>query len=89
MTKVSVGAIPLSASLASNSSKGLSPPEEPKHRSLSKDIALSSLPPEWPEDPLVEIHLAEREGKAKVLIVLDDDATGTQTVNGVTVLTDW
>ena len=31
----------------------------------------------------------EHSGKAKVLVVLDDDPTGTQTVHGVNVLTEW
>ncbi|CAM6127619.1 unnamed protein product [Calypogeia fissa] len=88
LTNVSVGAKPVAASPSNKSPNGLVA-EVAKHQSLSKDITLGSLPSEWPEDPLVEIHRAEKEGNAKVLVVLDDDATGTQTVNGVTVLTDW
>jgi hypothetical protein len=84
-----VGARASSSSPESESSKGATLPDKPSHQSIPKDSTLNSLPREWPEDPLIEIHRAEKEGKAKVLIVLDDDATGTQTVNGVTVLTDW
>lgn len=36
-----------------------------------------------------EVLKVEKEGHAKVLVVLDDDPTGTQTVHGVTVLTEW
>ncbi|KAG6544866.1 hypothetical protein Mapa_013556 [Marchantia paleacea] len=56
---------------------------------IPKDATLNSLPPEWSEDPLDEINCVEKEGRAKVLVVLDDDPTGTQTVHGVNVLTDW
>eukprot|EP01018_Ginkgo_biloba_P005638 Gb_23164 [translate_table: standard] len=56
---------------------------------LSKEETLRSLPSEWPEDPIQEIHRLENQGVSKVLVVLDDDPTGTQTVHGVTVLTEW
>ncbi|BBN02755.1 fructose-bisphosphate aldolase, class II [Marchantia polymorpha subsp. ruderalis] len=56
---------------------------------IPKDATLNSLPPEWSEDPLDEIKRVEKEGRAKVLVVLDDDPTGTQTVHDVNVLTDW
>lgn len=49
---------------------------------------LHSLPPEWPQDPLLDIQrLTERS--SKVLVVLDDDPTGTQTVHDIEVLTEW
>uniref|UniRef100_A0A0C9S8F2 TSA: Wollemia nobilis Ref_Wollemi_Transcript_4673_4554 transcribed RNA sequence n=1 Tax=Wollemia nobilis TaxID=56998 RepID=A0A0C9S8F2_9CONI len=56
---------------------------------LLKEETLKSLPPEWPVDPIEEIQRLEDHGVAKVLVVLDDDPTGTQTVHGVTVLTEW
>jgi hypothetical protein len=56
---------------------------------LPKEETLKSLLPEWHVDPIEEIQKLEDNAKAKVLIVLDDDPTGTQTVHGVTVLTEW
>lgn len=46
------------------------------------------LPPEWPVDLLPTIQIMVRESQRKV-VVLDDDPTGTQTVHGVPVLTEW
>jgi hypothetical protein len=58
---------------------------------LSLQSTLSSLPPEWPEDPLPEIQEAvgAKNRSRPVMVVLDDDPTGTQTVHGVAVLTEW
>ncbi|MHB0858678.1 MAG: four-carbon acid sugar kinase family protein [Anaerolineae bacterium] len=46
---------------------------------------LACLPPEWPEDllPAIRARLHDK------VVVLDDDPTGTQTVHGVPVLTEW
>lgn len=56
---------------------------------VRKAKLLSSLPPEWGEKGL----LRRIQGKIKVsgrkVVVLDDDPTGTQTVNNVLVLTEW
>jgi uncharacterized protein YgbK (DUF1537 family) len=49
---------------------------------------LNSLPPRWPTDPQPAIAAALRTRQEKV-VVLDDDPTGTQTVHGIPVLTDW
>ena len=49
---------------------------------------LDSLLPVWPEDLSTHIQTMARESGRKV-VVLDDDPTGTQTVHGVPVLTDW
>ena len=49
---------------------------------------LTSLPPEWPEDPLPAIRTALQDTPTKV-VVLDDDPTGSQTVHGLPVLTEW
>ncbi|MFN0027635.1 MAG: four-carbon acid sugar kinase family protein [Acidimicrobiales bacterium] len=45
-------------------------------------------PPIWPTSPWADIkaHLAAED---RVVVVLDDDPTGTQTVHGVAVLTTW
>lgn len=50
--------------------------------------SLQSLPPEWPDDPLPWIRDTIASSGEK-LAVLDDDPTGTQTIYGVAVLTDW
>ena len=50
--------------------------------------ALRELPPEWPNSCIPEIQKAVRDSGSKV-VVLDDDPTGTQTVHGVPVLTEW
>ena len=60
-----------------------------KFEKLEKDSTLQALPEEWPQDATEEVLKVEQEGRAKVLVVLDDDPTGTQTVHGVTVLTEW
>ena len=49
---------------------------------------LAHFPPEWPENLLPEIQAHNRQ-TAETLVVLDDDPTGTQTVYGVPVLTEW
>jgi len=49
---------------------------------------LSPLPPEWDDDPIVEIQSALDKSPGK-LVVLDDDPTGTQTVHDITVVTCW
>jgi uncharacterized protein YgbK (DUF1537 family) len=49
---------------------------------------LNSLPPIWPNDPQPAIAAALRARQEKV-VVLDDDPTGTQTVHGIPVLTEW
>lgn len=56
-------------------------------RLLLADV-LNRLPPAWPEDPRLAIRAARRARPEKV-VVLDDDPTGTQTVHGIPVLTEW
>src|SRR6476620_7281440 len=55
-------------------------------RSLAATLA--NLPPEWPADPLPAIRAAVRAAD-EMLVVLDDDPTGTQSVHGIRVLTEW
>jgi uncharacterized protein YgbK (DUF1537 family) len=55
---------------------------------IRKDEFLTALPPEWPVALLPEIRAQVAVGKRKV-VVLDDDPTGTQTVYGIPVLTEW
>src|SRR5256885_17171287 len=56
-------------------------------RLLLADV-LHRLPPAWADDPRPAIRAARRERPEKV-VVLDDDPTGTQTVHGMPVLTEW
>src|SRR5215831_8444921 len=50
--------------------------------------ALNRLPPAWPDDPRPAIRAA-RHARPEKVVVLDDDPTGTQTVHGIPVLTEW
>jgi uncharacterized protein YgbK (DUF1537 family) len=55
---------------------------------LSHAQTLVALPAEWPADPLPLIR--SRLGESSdVVVVLDDDPTGTQTVHDIPVLTTW
>jgi uncharacterized protein YgbK (DUF1537 family) len=55
---------------------------------ILKSTLFASLPPEWPTDPFPAIQkLVQADGRK--VVVLDDDPTGTQTVHGVPVLTQW
>lgn len=53
---------------------------------ISAKRLLETLPSEWPDSLLPEIraHLGQR-----MVVVLDDDPTGTQTVADIPVLTEW
>ena len=56
--------------------------------SLPLEQTLANLPPEWPES--LTSRIRERVlSDERTLVVLDDDPTGTQTVYGVPVLTEW
>jgi uncharacterized protein YgbK (DUF1537 family) len=57
-------------------------------REISKEALFATLPPEWPEPLLPAIRAQLAVHPAKV-VVLDDDPTGTQTVHGIPVLTEW
>lgn len=54
----------------------------------SRNELLARLPAPWPKDPLPEIRRHLEENRRSV-VVLDDDPTGTQTVQDVPVLTGW
>ena len=58
----------------------------PSDRSLAATLA--ELPPEWPDDPLPDIRAAVQAAD-ELLVALDDDPTGTQSVHGISVLTEW
>jgi uncharacterized protein YgbK (DUF1537 family) len=59
---------------------------QPPDRSLTATLA--ELPPEWPDDPLPAIRAAVGAAN-QMLVVLDDDPTGTQSVHSIRVLTRW
>ncbi|KAG4400652.1 hypothetical protein GLYMA_07G103000v4 [Glycine max] len=61
---------------------------EGKLQAQRKDVMLQSLPPEWPQDHVLDIQTL-KESNSKILVVLDDDPTGTQTVHDIEVLTEW
>jgi uncharacterized protein YgbK (DUF1537 family) len=55
---------------------------------VQRDELFRQLPGEWAEDLLPAIQAKVRAAGRKI-VVLDDDPTGTQTVYGVPVLTEW
>ncbi|KAM4106537.1 hypothetical protein ACB094_04G071700 [Castanea mollissima] len=55
---------------------------------LKREFVLKSLPSEWPLDPIDDIQRLN-QNNSKILVVLDDDPTGTQTVHDIEVLTEW
>lgn len=55
---------------------------------VNKNNLLNSLPEEWAEDLIPAIQKQIKASRRK-LVVLDDDPTGTQTVHGLPVLTEW
>lgn len=57
----------------------------PNPKGISQGELFAGLPPEWPQDLLPGIRASLRDK----VVVLDDDPTGTQTVHGVPVLTEW
>ncbi|NDJ62419.1 MAG: hypothetical protein GYB67_14925 [Chloroflexi bacterium] len=58
---------------------------------VKKADLLATLPPIWPDDPVPQIQamLREQGDQAAKVVVLDDDPTGTGTINGVPALTEW
>jgi uncharacterized protein YgbK (DUF1537 family) len=57
-------------------------------RDLPLEQTLAQLPPEWPQELFPQVQSQVKTSSEKV-VVLDDDPTGTQTVHGVPVLTNW
>jgi hypothetical protein len=58
------------------------------NKRIRKDEILGALPPDWPQSLRQAIKEQVKASQTKV-VVLDDDPTGTQTVHGVSVLTEW
>ena len=59
-----------------------------KYQVLDAEATLSALPSEYPTSLLSQIR-AEGQKLNHTIVVLDDDPTGTQTVHGIPVLTEW
>ena len=57
-------------------------------QSLPLEYTLSSLPPEWADDPMPHIDAALKASRRKI-VILDDDVMGTQSVHDIAVLMDW
>lgn len=55
---------------------------------INRHDVFHRLPEEWPVDLRPHIQNQVKASRCKV-VVLDDDPTGTQTVHGVPVLTEW
>lgn len=58
-------------------------------QSVAAQEMLDKLPPEYPSDVLRSITELVINGAAPVLVVLDDDPTGTQTCHDIDVLMVW
>jgi uncharacterized protein YgbK (DUF1537 family) len=55
---------------------------------IFKEALSADLPDLWATDLMPEIRAAVSSSRRKV-VVLDDDPTGTQTVHGIPVITEW
>ncbi|KAK9993694.1 hypothetical protein SO802_023397 [Lithocarpus litseifolius] len=49
---------------------------------LKEEVVLKSLPSEWPLDPIDDMQRLN-QNNSKILVVLDDDPTGVQTVHDI------
>jgi len=59
-----------------------------KLQAQRNDVVLHSLPLEWPLHDALDIQTL-KGSNSKILVVLDDDLTGTQIVHDIEVLTEW
>ncbi|PPJ58770.1 hypothetical protein CBER1_10904 [Cercospora berteroae] len=57
----------------------------------NRDTLLSALPPPYPGDlrGQIKAQVSSSSSKLPLLVILDDDPTGTQTCHGISVLTTW
>ena len=56
---------------------------------LSRAATFSALPAPWPREVMSEIRATIATAPKHRLVVLDDDPTGTQTVHGIGIVTQW
>ena len=59
-----------------------------ENQRIQKEELLDRLPNEWPQDLSPAIQKQAKADHRKI-VVLDDDPTGTQTIHGLPVLTEW
>ena len=62
--------------------------ESADRRRVKLEDCIRNLPAEWPIDLRSQIQKQVKGTQCKV-VVLDDDPTGTQTVHGIPILTEW
>ena len=62
-----------------------------KPQRQNRDTVLSSLPPAYPGDlrSQIKAQVSNPDNKIPLLVILDDDPTGTQTCHDIQVLTSW
>jgi uncharacterized protein YgbK (DUF1537 family) len=65
----------------------MDPDEAPQ--ALPAKATIGSLPPEYAEDALQSVKTVTESRNVPILVVLDDDPTGTQTCHDIDVLTVW
>lgn len=58
------------------------------NQQIPKSQLLDRLPDEWPQDLRPAIQKQVHADRRKI-VVLDDDPTGTQTIHGLPVITEW
>src|SRR5918997_4452129 len=56
---------------------------------IAADDLAAALPPEWPDATIREQVRARLAESGEVVVSLDDDPTGVQTVHGIYALTEW
>jgi uncharacterized protein YgbK (DUF1537 family) len=59
-----------------------------ENQRIVKNQLLTRLPDEWPQDLRPAIQKQVIADRRKI-VVLDDDPTGTQTIHGLPVITEW
>ena len=59
-----------------------------ENQRIPKSQLLTRLPDEWPQDLRPAIQKQVHADRCKI-VVLDDDPTGTQTIHGLPVITEW
>src|SRR5512132_1782688 len=59
------------------------------HNAVRRSEFIGALPPEWNDPDLFTAIQKDVHRSGRKVVVLDDDPTGTQTVHGVNLLTEW
>ncbi|KAK3066946.1 hypothetical protein LTS18_001392, partial [Coniosporium uncinatum] len=77
------------ANISVSSMAGSKPFTPRKYENLPADKTLATLPAQWKEDVVSTVQTHIKSDDAPILVVLDDDPTGTQTCHNIAVLTVW